>query len=880
MKTAEESSKNSLLSILESKDKNKIRALFAFTSKDTNAEIVFKFNLWARFFYPHFFKFKDAKFHKDIDNLLVSLYRSQIKYFVNIAFRGAAKRQPLDAKVLTPNGWSTIGKLQVGDFVIGANGKPTKVIDLSPIVERPVYKLSTEDGRNAECDSEHLWTVRKMTNVKNKHVTIDTQAILDSGLYYKRDDKRYKGKTYYEYKFAIDTVKPIEFPTKEFILDPYLVGILLGDGSMSKQWGGARLHFHKDDDAHYRSQLLNYEITDTKYDKRNKNVGRFGISSIGQDIMKLGMNVNCYNKFIPEEYLFGDVEQRKSLLEGLMDTDGTVSKKRDNGGNTPTFCTVSERLADGVVALVRSLGGRASKYKNKGCTKLNGKDYWRVSMMFTDYKPFRLKRKLDVCRESSHSFSRIIDITHVGNKPGRCIRIENENGLYVTNDYLLTHNTTRTKLFVAFVIANDHEHTRKYFKVLSTDIKNSTQIVTDIYNMLIRQHVNHYYPEIFKKTIEKREETMSSFTTAHGIKMQADTVGTDQRGDIQEDTRPDFEWFDDFETRKSLRSAVTTHAIWENMEEARNGLSMTGVGLYNCNYVSERGNVHKLVDKKATDKIILITPIRRDNGELTWPEAFTKEQVDNISRNTDDFEGEYLCKPSASRDVFFDRSTLDLQIKKEPIKDVAGFKIFYNYVPGHRYGLGADVAGGVGLDSSTLVIIDFSTTPSRVVATFANNLIAPDIFGEEIVLDSYRFGEPIVAIENNKFDMCIGVVKRKYKNLYFTEESELKSGIPNRRRTYGWNTNPDTKPKMIFALKQAVEDGHLQLTDANLIAELRSYTRDDLMDRDEDPRLTTRHFDLLIACAIAYQMRNYAQVASDQTQTYEQPAYEAPLQES
>lgn len=440
--------------------------------------------------------------------------------------------------------------------------------------------------------------------------------------------------------------------------------------------------------------------------------------------------------------------------------------------------------------------------------------------------------------------------------------------------------TTRTKLFVAFVIANDIEHSRKYFKVLSTDIKNSTQIVTDIYNMLIRKHVNQFYPEIFKKTVEKREETMSSFTTSEGIKMQADTVGTDQRGDIQEDIRPDFEWFDDFETRKSLRSAITTHSIWENMEEARNGLAVKGVALYNCNYVSERGNVHKLVIRKADDKIVLINPIKTSTGESAWPEAFTIEQINNIEKNTDDFEGEYLCRPSASRDVFFDRSTLDLQIPRTPVKEIAGFKIFYNYVPGHRYGFGADVAGGVGLDSSTSVAIDFSTTPSRVVATYANNLIAPDIFGEELVLQGNRFGEPIMAIENNKFDMSIGVAKRKYKNLYFTEENELKTGLQTRRRTYGWNTNADTKPKMFFALKQAVEDGHLQLSDPDLIAELKSYTRDDLMDRDDDPRLTTRHFDLLIACAIAYQMRNHAKATVEQADSYTQEAYEPPLQES
>lgn len=431
--------------------------------------------------------------------------------------------------------------------------------------------------------------------------------------------------------------------------------------------------------------------------------------------------------------------------------------------------------------------------------------------------------------------------------------------------------TTRTKLFVAFAIANDEEHIRRFIKVLSADYGNAKQIVTDVYNLLINQRVQAYYPELFEKTVEKRQETMAVFTTATGVRMQADSVGTDQRGDIQEESRPDFIWFDDFETRKTLRSAVTTQAIWDNMEEARNGLARGGASLYNCNYLSERGNVHRLVTKHQDST--LITPIRRD-GKPTWPQAYTVEDIATIERNAEDFAGEYLCEPSAGADIFFDRATLDRQQKKAPIKEIAGFKIFHPYDPSHRYGAGCDVAGGVELDSSTSVFIDFTTIPNRVVATFKSNTIKPDVFGHELIREGDMFGRPILAVENNKFDMCIGVLKHQgYDNLYFTEIKETRAGLAPKVRTYGWNTNSMTKPKMLFELKKAVEDGHLELSDPDLIAELRSYTRDDLMDKDEDVRLTTRHFDLLVACAIAYQMRNWAQVKVE-TNTYQQPAYE------
>ena len=445
--------------------------------------------------------------------------------------------------------------------------------------------------------------------------------------------------------------------------------------------------------------------------------------------------------------------------------------------------------------------------------------------------------------------------------------------------------TTRTKLFIAFAIANDEDHYRRYIKVLSADKANATQIVTDVYNMLINKQVQYFYPEIFEKTIEKRQETMHTFTTSTGVKMASDSVGTDQRGDVQEDARPDLIWYDDFETRKTLRSAVTTNAIWKNMDEAKQGLSLDGSALYNCNYLSERGNVHKLVLSESNETKVLITPIKGKivngvhiDGLPTWESAYTPEDVESKLRNADDPAGDYLCVPSAGHDIIFDRSSINKQVYKTPIRVIGTgdeFKIFHAYDASHRYGSGHDVAGGVGLDSSTSVFIDFSTNPSRVVATYKSNTIKPNVFGDEIRSQADRFGEPIVAVENNKFDACLERLRTlNYPNLYFQEMKPTRVGIPPTTRTLGWNTNSDTKSKMIFAFMKAVVDGHLELSDKDLIVEARSYTRDDLMDKDDDVRLTTRHFDLLIAGAIAYWMKDFATVKQEVESNYKQEDYE------
>lgn len=432
--------------------------------------------------------------------------------------------------------------------------------------------------------------------------------------------------------------------------------------------------------------------------------------------------------------------------------------------------------------------------------------------------------------------------------------------------------TTRTKLFFAFCISNDLENRHRYIKHNTEDYPNAKQNVTDVYNMLNSKRIHDYWPEIFEKTTQKREETMSSFTTSTGIKMRADSVGMGQRGDIQDDARPSLLWFEDFENRKVLRSAVTLQSIWDNMEEAYNGLARHGGAIYNCNYLSERGNVHKLVTKYP--QYTLVTPIKGKvedgvfkDGEPTWPSAYTSEQVETKLANADDPAGEYLCVPSAGADVFFDRESVNKQEILIPIREIAGFKIFHEYDPSHRYGSGHDVGGGVELDHSTSVFIDFSTIPSRVVATYKNNTVKPDSFGDEIQHQADRFGEPLIAVENNKFDMCIGRLKQIYSNLYCMKEGSAKKIKPSKETQFGWNTNSDTKPKMLYALKKAVEDGHLELSDPDLVKELRSYTRDDLMDRDEDVRLTTRHFDLLIAAAIAYQMKDWAEPATVNART-------------
>ena len=416
--------------------------------------------------------------------------------------------------------------------------------------------------------------------------------------------------------------------------------------------------------------------------------------------------------------------------------------------------------------------------------------------------------------------------------------------------------TSRTKLFMAFCVANDEDIFRKYIKILSADIDNAVQITTDIYNMLV--NTQGFY-NLFERTSKKREERMSSFTTSTGIKIVAKAVGVEQRGALQEEARPDLNWYEDFESRTTLRSAVKTKMIADNMEEARTGLAIGGSSIYTCNYISEAGNVHQLIHKSATNRKVLIIPIIKD-GVSQW-DRYSLQDIENMRKDDEDFEGERLCKPDAGKDIYFNRDMLDKQISIQPIQDIAGFKIFKKYNPAHRYAGGHDVAGGVQLDSSTSVFIDFDTIPAQVVGTFASNTIAPEAFGDEIYSQGNRFGGCILGIENNKFDQAILKAKILGAKLFMRQPKAIRNPY-NLPHEYGWNTNTLTKSQMMSALREVIDSGLLDLNDKDLIQEFKGYTRNDIIDKDPDIRLTTRHFDLLIACAIAWQMKEFARIAN------------------
>lgn len=431
--------------------------------------------------------------------------------------------------------------------------------------------------------------------------------------------------------------------------------------------------------------------------------------------------------------------------------------------------------------------------------------------------------------------------------------------------------TTYTKLFLAYVILNDVKAHRKYMKVLTRNVGNAKQLVTDVYNLIVE--VSPLYGDIFQKDGDKkREETMGSFTTTDGRKLLSGTVGMTQRGHLQDAYRPDFVIFDDVEDRESIQSLTTTESTIWRIDEALSGLSADGSYMVNGNYISDEGVIQWFLNKPSM--VVDIIPIEDDSGP-TWPDRYDKAKIEALKGESDDFYGEYMCDPSRADTAFFERSRVDADIAaaKQPARESAGVKYWGEYLPHHRFGMGADTSEGIGKDANTFALFDFGTyenDPGILIATYFNNRIPPDLFGHELMRVGREFGNCLIAPERNNTGHATIAAMRGYPNL-FTQRTE---GSRQQRITekFGWTTNRKTKPQMLFDFRKEYNDGLIKIYDINVLKEMRSYTTADLTDTQLG--MVTRHFDLLMAVVIGWQMRKYAQfdAIEDEVET-EAPLY-------
>nr|WP_017534187.1 PhoH family protein [Nocardiopsis alba] len=378
--------------------------------------------------------------------------------------RGRA--QPLRTKVLTPEGFRPIGDLRVGDLVVGSDGRPTPVIGVYPQGEKPIYRFSSQDGASTLCSEDHLWTVRTRDDARRGKPprVLTAKEIAESGL---------RTAHYRKYELPLLS-EPVAFPEREVPMDAYALGLLLGDGCLT---GSTTPSFATRDPelAEALDSLLPgvrvRRKTDVDYvlNRESEPGDVITIANPVTAIMRdLGLcGATSGTKFVPDEYLYNTAEVRLALLQGLLDSDGGPVTQ---AGRTcrVQYGTASPRLRDAVTFLTRSLGGvvyersRPAEGRSPGLARgrevFHRQDAYVLDLRLPEgVRPFRLRRKQEKYDATGGGRPmRFVDaIEPAGSEECVCIQVAAEDSLYVTEDFLLTHNTLND----SFIILDEAQNT-------------------------------------------------------------------------------------------------------------------------------------------------------------------------------------------------------------------------------------------------------------------------------------------------------------------------------------------------------------------------------------------------------------------------------------
>ena len=375
--------------------------------------------------------------------------------------RGRA--QPYDAQVLTPSGFQAIGSLEVGDLVIGSNGLPTPVLGVYPQGRREVFRVTTQDGASTLCCGEHLWTVETREDGRaGRTRTLETREMIGN---------LRRG---HIHRYELPLVEFAELEPQEVPLDPYAIGLLLGDGCITTSTTPSFTTADPDLAEALEDALDGIEVRHRggyDYVLRHTAGGRGGLriaNPVTVAVRELGLaGKRSADKFVPEVYLHNSAWVRLRVLQGLLDTDGgPVTQK----GRTcrVQYSTTSSRLRDDVTYLVRSLGGvvysrtRPAEGRKPGLANArpvayNNDAYVLDIRLPEGLPPFRLERKLRRYSEcgGGRPMRFIHSIEPAGETDTLCIQVAAQDSLYVTDDFLVTHNTLND----AFIILDEAQNT-------------------------------------------------------------------------------------------------------------------------------------------------------------------------------------------------------------------------------------------------------------------------------------------------------------------------------------------------------------------------------------------------------------------------------------
>ena len=461
--------------------------------------------------------------------------------------RGRA--HPTDTPVLTPDGFRPIGSLAIGDLVIGSDGEPTLVIGVFPQGEKDIYRVTTQDGGSTLCSGDHLWAVTTRDDRRRgKPLRVLTTREMIGKL---------RANHYHRYELPLHSA-PVCFPYRDVPMDPYALGLLLGDGCLT----GTTTPSFSTRDAELAAAL---ESLLPGMKVRHRSGPDYALSRVrapGEVITienpvtgaarRLGLlGSSSQTKFVPDLYLYNSANVRLAVLQGLLDTDGGPVAQRGRTCRVQ-YTTVSRQLRDDVIFLVRSLGGIAYTRVRPALGRAPGLAqgravYHRHDAHIIDIRlpegiePFRLARK----REKYHASGacgrpmRFIEsIEPAGTAEAVCISVAAADSLYTTEDFLLTHNTLND----SFIILDEAQNTSaEQMKMFLTRLGFGSRIVvTGDITQVDLPHGQQSGLRQVQGILEGLDDIHFARLTSHDVvrhRLVGDIVDAYERYDARQETR-------------------------------------------------------------------------------------------------------------------------------------------------------------------------------------------------------------------------------------------------------------------------------------------------------------------------------------------------------
>lgn len=362
----------------------------------------------------------------------------------DLAGRLEGKALAIDTPIPSPAGWRTMGELEVGDVVFGADGGPVPIVAVTEVMQgRPCCEVVFSDGQKIIADTAHQWYTRTKSERKHRQQGA-VRTTGEIGRTLRRAE---------EFWHHVPMAGPARYPERELPIDPYTLGVWLGDGTTT---AAAVTCGEGDEQILHEIQAAGYSVWRCGATRcfrigglSRRHVGRIRDSRTGQfapdaslSSLLRGMEL-LGNKHVPTVYLQASIKQRLALLQGLMDSDGHI----DDRGRCE-FVSIREQLSDAVAELAASLGLRP--VKRKKAVVFRGIEHGvAYQVKFTPHIPvFRLRRKVTRLKAGRFHCSRaIVGVRPVSSQPVRCIQVGTTDGMFLAgHTFIPTHNSSLGRL--------------------------------------------------------------------------------------------------------------------------------------------------------------------------------------------------------------------------------------------------------------------------------------------------------------------------------------------------------------------------------------------------------------------------------------------------